>query len=139
MKAYLLRLLSVSLLTAVLEFLLPHGSVRKFVSPLLSLLVTAAVLLPAAALFSADGESLRDLFPEAESVISSASYETAVREEYARRIETEIEKRGEADAEVFADENFSIKRIVLSGNVTTRMMIYIQTELEVPRNLVEIR
>lgn len=139
MKAYLLRILAVSLLSTVFEFLLPHGNVRRFVTPLLSLMVTASVFLPAVSLFAPDGENLAALFPDAEEVVSSAAYETAVSEEYARRIEAEIKKRGAEGAEVFLFENFRIKQIILTKPVSIPAMAYIETELEVPRSLVEIR
>ena len=139
MRAYLLRLLSISLFSAVFEFLLPSGKVRRFAAPLLSLAVTASVLLPCISLFSGSGEALYDLLPQVEAAASESAYETKVAEEYVRRIEASIEKFGDATAEVSLGKNFSVSRIVLSGNVTNRMMHYITMELEVPRSCVEIR
>lgn len=139
MKASLLRLLAISLFCTVSSYLLPDGKVRRFAVPLLSLTVTAAVFVPCLSLFRGGGEKLADIMPEAEAAFSAVSYETAVGNEYARRIEASIEEFGEADAEVFLGENFSIDRIVLSGDVTSRMIAYITMELEVPRSYVEIR
>ncbi len=138
MRAYLLRLLAVSLLVSVCEFFLPSGRVRRFATPILGLIVTASILLPAISLFKSGSEAAF-LLPEVESVVSEDAYQKSVEAEYIRRIEASIEEKGDVDAAVTIDENLSITRITLSGNATTRVMRYITMELEVPRSYVEIR
>lgn len=139
MRAYLLRLLAVSLFVSVCEFFLPGGRVRRFAAPILGLAVTASVLLPALSLFGSGGEAAAFLLPEVESVVSEDAYQNSVEAEYIRRIEASIEKEGNVDAQVTLGKDFSIAHITLSGDVTTRVMAYITMKLEVPRSYVEIR
>lgn len=139
MKAYLLRILAISLLLAICDFFLPRGKVRRFASPLLGLFITAAVLLPAVSLFRGSAENLEDLLPQTETVLESDTFSKNVEAEYIKRIEAEIEAFGGADATVTLGENYTISHILLTGNPSTQMMFYITTKLEVPRNHVEIR
>ena len=138
MRAYILRVLALSLLASLCDFFLPDGKMRRFASPLLGLAVVAAILLPAASLLSpkVDADAL---LPVAENILDSDVYAKGVEEEYKRRITAEIEARGATAEEIILDDRFSVERVVLSGEVPSAAMLYITTKLEVPRNHVEIR
>ncbi len=138
MKAYILRVLAVSMLTALCNLFLPDGQVRRFAAPMLGLAVTASILVPAAALFKAD-IAADALLPAAEIVPDTETYVRRVEEEYTKRIADEIAARGDVTASVSLREDFTVSRIVLTGDVNTAVMQYITMELEVPRSHVEIR
>lgn len=138
MRDYILRVLGISFFTVLCHFFLPDGKVRRFAAPVLGLAVTASILFPAASLFreptAADG-----LLPAVESVLDTESYIRSVEEEYKKRIAAEIAARGGVTAEITLGDDFSIEKIALSGDANTAVMLYITTELEVPRSHVEIR
>ncbi len=138
MRAYILRVLALSLLASLCDFFLPEGKMRRFASPLLGLAVTAAVLLPAASLLSpkVDADAL---LPVAESVLDGDLYARGVEEEYKKRIAAEIAARGGTAEEIFLDDSYAVERVVLSGEVPSSAIWYITTKLEVPRSHVEIR
>lgn len=138
MRAYILRVLAISLFASLCDFFLPDGKVRRFAAPVLGLAVTASILLPAVSLFG-ETQDADALLPAAESVLEGDVYARSVEEEYKKRIAAEIEARGATVAEIALDESFSVSRIVLSGDVSTAAMLYITAELEVPRGHVEIR
>ncbi len=138
MRAYILRVLAISLFASLCDFFLPAGRVRRFAAPVLGLAVTASILLPAVSLFQAD-IAADTLLPAAESVLEGDIYAKSVEEEYKKRIAAEIAERGAVTAEVTLGENFSVERVALSGEVTSAVMHYITVELEVPRSHVEIR
>lgn len=139
MRAYLLRILAVSLLIAICDFFLPRGKVRRFAAPLFGLFVTAAVLVPAVSLFHKDALSFENLLPQAETILGTDHFSQNVETEYIRRIEEKIEAFGGVDAAVTLGENYSVSHIALSGKPSTELMFYITTKLEVPRSHVEIR
>ncbi len=138
MRTYLVRILALSLFTSICDFFLPEGNIRKFASPILSLSVTAAILLPLPSLFSAS-PSLSSLLPEIESAVAQDGFTNAVEEAYKARIGKEIAARGGTLSEIELDSSFAIRRLVLTGEESLSAMHYIFTELEVPRERVEIR
>jgi len=137
-RAYILRVLGISLFTALCHFFLPDGRVRRFAAPVMGLAVTAAILVPAAALFQKD-IGADSLLPAVESVLESDTYVRSVEAEYKKRIEAEIMARGDVQATVVLGDGFSVERILLEGNVSGAVMHYITAELEVGRSRVEIR
>lgn len=138
MRAYILRVLAISLFGSLCDFFLPDGKVRRFAAPMLGLAVTASILLPAVSLFG-NAQGADALLPAAESVLEGDVYARSVEEEYKKRITAEIEARGAAVAEITLGESFSVSRIILTGEAPTAAMLYITAELEVPRSHVEIR
>lgn len=138
MRAYILRVLALSLFSSLCDFFLPAGQVRRFAAPILGLAVTASILLPAVSLFQAD-IAADTLLPAAESVLAGDIYAKSVEAEYKKRIAEEIAARGAVTAEVTLGENFAVEGVILSGEVTSAVMHYITVELEVPRSHVEIR
>ena len=138
MRAYILRVLAVSMFTALCKLFLPDGRVRRFAAPVLSLAVTASILVPAVSLFRAD-IAADTLLPAMEVTLSGDAYEKRVKEEYARRIRAKIEEKGDVTAEIQVGENYEIEKIQLAGTPNTAVMHYITMELEVPRSHVEIR
>ncbi len=138
MKAYILRVLGISLFTALAGFFMPDGRVRRFAAPVLGLAVTASVLVPAVSLFRAD-IAADSLLPAAESVLDGDVYAQSVEEEYKKRIAAEIAARGNVTATITIGENYIVDHILLEGEVSNAVMHYITMELEVPRSRVEIR
>ncbi|MBE7063459.1 MAG: hypothetical protein E7390_06715 [Ruminococcaceae bacterium] len=138
MRDYILRVLGISFFTALCHFFLPDGKVRRFAAPVLGLAVTASILLPAVSLFRE--ETAADVFlPAVENVLDTGTYARSVEEEYKKRIAAEIARQGDVTAEITLGDDFSIEGITLSGDVSPAVMLYITTELEVPRSHVEIR
>ncbi|MBQ7033764.1 MAG: hypothetical protein IJN25_08925 [Clostridia bacterium] len=138
MRDYILRVLGISFFTALCHFFLPDGKVRRFAAPVLGLAVTASILLPAVSLFRE--ETAADVFlPAVENVLDTGIYARSVEEEYKKRIAAEIARQGDVTAEITLGDDFSIEGITLSGDVSPAVMLYITTELEVPRSHVEIR
>lgn len=137
MRAYLLPLFGLSFLAALCEFFLPAGSMRRFSMPLFGLAVSAAALLPLAALVN-DGAITDRLLPAAESVLEADAYADSVEKAYIERLTAEISARG-GDATISLGENFSIDRIILTGAPEKAALDYILFTLEVPRSRVEIR
>ena len=137
MREYIFPVLSLAFFTAICETFLPRGHMRRFATPILSLAVSCAILLP---LFSTLGspEKLASVLPEAETMFETDLYSKSIETEYKNRITAEIEKRG-AEADVILGENFAVDRIILSGEVPHEAMQYILFTLEVPRSHVEIR
>lgn len=137
MREYILPIIALAFLTAICECFLPRGNMRRFVTPFLGLAVSAITLLP---LFSAlgDPQKLEAVLPAAEAMLESDVYRDSVETEYTRRIQAEIAARG-ADAEIVLGENFSVERVILTGEVPGEALHYIQFTLEVPRSHVEIR
>lgn len=133
-----MRILALSLFTAICDFFLPEGNVRKFAAPLLTLSVTAAILLPLPSLFSGSTD-LSALLPEIEAAAASEGFTDAVKEAYKARIGEEIAARGGTLSEMEVAEDFTISRMVLTGEESLAAMHYIFTELEVARDRVEIR
>jgi len=137
-RDYILRVLGISFFTALCHFFLPDGKVRRFAAPVLGLAVTASILLPAVSLFRE--ETAADVFlPAVENVLDTGTYARSVEEEYKKRIAAEIARQGDVTAEITLGDDFSIEGITLSGDVSPAVMLYITTELEVPRSHVEIR
>lgn len=138
MRDSILAVLALSLFSAICEFLLPEGKLRRFVTPFLHLAVTASILLPAVSLLRA--ESLPDsLLPVFETVPAEMVYTQSVEAAYKEMLCEKILEKGARVTEIEIDEHFAIRRIVLSEPVSTEAMFYITTTLEVPRNHVEIR
>ncbi len=137
MRAYILPIVALAFLTAICECFLPHGNMRRFVSPFLGLAVSCATLLP---LFSVLGDpaQLESVLPAAEAVLEGELYADSVEAEYKKRIAAEIEARG-GTAEIILGENFSVDRVILTGEVPGEALQYILFTLEVPRSHVEIR
>lgn len=138
MRAYILRVLGVSLFTALCHLFLPDGKVRRFAAPVMGLAVTAAILVPAVGFLQKDME-VDSFLPRVEAVLESDTYVRAVEEEYKKRIAAEIMARGDVQATVFLGEGYKVDRILLKGDVTSAVMQYITTELEVGRSRVDIR
>lgn len=137
MREYILLILALSVLTAMGECLLPEGHLRRFVTPLLGLFVSCAVLLPVlSAVGNPDG--LSTLLPAAEAALEGELYTESVTNEYKKRLAGEIEKRG-AHAEIILGDDFSVERVILEGDVPHEAMQYILFTMEVPRSHVEIR
>lgn len=138
MRAYILRVLGVSLFTTLCHLFLPDGKVRRFAAPVMGLAVTAAILVPAVGFLQKD-MTADSLLPRVETVLESDTYVRAVEEEYKKRIAAEIMARGDVQATVFLGDGYKVERILLEGDVTSAVMQYITTELEVGRSRVEIR
>ena len=138
MRAYLLRILGVSLLASLCDYFLPDGAMRKFTSPIISLFVSAAILLPPIALLK-NAPSGEDFLPVIENTLSTESYAESVATEYKKKITAEIAARGAACTEILLNDDFTVSHITLTGNVPPSAMHYIITELEVSRHHVEIR
>ncbi len=137
MRAWLLRILSLSLFTSLCEIFLPEGTVRKFAAPLLSLTVSAAIFLPIISFLSSPPALSFPLPGEESAAVSTLS--SSVAAEYESRIAAAISARGGKVLEIETGEDFSIRRIVLEEEGSLSAMHYIFTELEVAREDVEIR
>ncbi len=138
MRDRLLSVLALSLFSSICEFLLPEGKLRRFVTPLLHLAVTASILLPVVSLLRTDNLS-DSLLPVFETVPAEMVYAESVEAAYKEKLAEKIGEKGGVVTEIEVDDRFAIRRIVLSHPVPTEAMFYITTTLEVPRNHVEIR
>ncbi len=138
MRGYLVPILALSFLASLANYILPSGALRRFVSPLLSLAVAAAILLPV--LSFAGGEHTADfLLPVLSALPEEEVYRENVENTYKTKICSLLASQGAVAEEILLDEDFRIRGIVLQEEPPLNAMLYITTKLEVSRSDVQIR
>lgn len=140
LREYIVNILTVSLLAAVFDILLPEGNIKKYANAIIGLSVAAVIVMPIAGVLSGD---IKVPWQEISSIEYEEEYMTVLEEEFCDRTEKLIEEKsgGRVRAEVIAtvSEDTRIEKVTLYGNPDSATMFYITDELGVNRNVVEIR
>lgn len=136
MKTYLVRILCLAVFNALCELFLPAGNMRRFAASCIGISMTAAILLPAVALFRTD---VTTLLPQIELATDANVYGNALLDGYKEKIEASIRERGDIKPEVIIGEDYAIRRIILDKTPDDAVMQYIVKDLGVAPRDVEIR
>ena len=139
-KSYVISILTVSLLAAVFDILLPEGNMKKYSSGFIGLIVSLVMVMPLSGVLNT-----KITIPEiSESQsIDENEYKKMLEEEFCQKTAQLIEEKSARDikAEVKASlsDDTKIDKVIIYGEPDSSTMFYITEQLGVRREDVEIR
>lgn len=132
MRAYLLKVFGIFLITGAGELLLPEGNIKKYAKVLLSVLVCHALLTPIGVIPDFEIEAIT------EDAMVHDTFESDVYEEYKKRIEENIfEKTGQRCTVILKDDG-SIEKIITEDEPDIAVIMYFANELGVKKDDIEV-
>ncbi len=133
MRGYLLRLFGIFFIVGVGELLLPDGNIKKYAKIVMSILIFNVLLSPVGVI------PKFDINIDFEETMLSDTFDEQVRAEYIKNIQDTIKKESGAQCKVEINEDNTIKKVILYGEISENAKKYIGDELGVRENDIEIR
>lgn len=133
MRGYLLRLFGIFFIVSVGELLLPDGNIKKYAKIVMSILIFNVLLSPIGVM------PKFDINLEFEESSLSDTFDEQVRSEYIKNIQETIKRESGEECTVEINDDNTIKKVILYGEISESAKKYIRNELGVAENDIEIR